>query len=69
MCGIKSDALRKRLLRVENLTLQRAIDICRANEASESEIKNIMDEKAVNHVVAQGAHDRRQRRKFASYSQ
>ena len=56
MCGIKSDALRKRLLRVENLTLQRAIDICRANEASESENKNIVDEKAVNHAVAQGEH-------------
>ena len=61
VCGIKSDDLRKRLLRVENLTLQRAIDICRANEASESQIKNIVDEKAVNDVVAQGAHGRRQR--------
>lgn len=43
-------------MREENLTLQRAIDICRANEASESQIKNIVDEKAVNHVIAQGAH-------------
>ena len=38
-CGIKRDAFRKILLREENLTLQRAIDICGANEASESQIK------------------------------
>ncbi|XP_061170876.1 uncharacterized protein LOC133180347 [Saccostrea echinata] len=56
VCGIKSDSVKKRLLREENLTLQRAIDICRANEASESQIKNIADEKAINHVGAQGAH-------------
>ena len=38
ICWIKSEALRKRLLREENRTLQRVIDFCRANEASESQI-------------------------------
>ena len=47
-------------MREENLTLQMAIDICRANEASESQITNKVDEKAVNQVVAQGADGGRQ---------
>ena len=39
VCRIKSDAVRKRFFREKNLTLQKVIDICRANEASESQIK------------------------------
>ena len=34
VCGIRSDKTRSRLLREPDLTLQRAVDICRANETS-----------------------------------
>ena len=40
VCGIRCDKTRSRLLREPDLTLQRAIDICRANEAMSSQMKS-----------------------------
>lgn len=39
MCGIISDKTRSRLLREADLTLETAINICRANEATVTQMK------------------------------
>ena len=41
MCGIKSDQVRGRLLRGPDLSLQKAIDICRASEVSQNQLKSL----------------------------
>ena len=41
VCGIVDDQVRARLLREKDLTLQKAVDICRASDASASQIKLI----------------------------
>ncbi len=41
VCGIIDDKLRARLLREGDLTLQKAIDICRANEVSLEQAKSL----------------------------
>ena len=41
MCGIKSDQVRGRLLREPELSLKKAIDICRATEVSETQLKSL----------------------------
>ena len=41
MCGIKSDQVRGRLLREPDLSLQKAIDICRASEVSQNQLKSL----------------------------
>ena len=40
VCGICCDKTRGRLLREPNLTLQRAIDMCRANVTTSSQMKS-----------------------------
>ena len=40
VCGIRSDKSRSRLLKEPDLTLQKAIDICRANEATTKQMKS-----------------------------
>ena len=39
VCGVRNETVRLRLLREEDLSLQKAMDICRASEASEQQIK------------------------------
>lgn len=41
VCGVKSDTVRSRLLRETDLSLQKAIDICRAAETSSQQMKAI----------------------------
>lgn len=41
VCGITCDRMLGRLLREADLTLQKAIDICRANEATVSQMKSL----------------------------
>lgn len=48
VCGIRSDSVRARLLRETDLTLQKCVDICRAAEASEAQLKELSDEKTVH---------------------
>ena len=40
VCGIQCDKTRSRLLREPDLTLQKAVDICRANETTSSQMKS-----------------------------
>lgn len=47
VCGINSDTVRGRLLRESELTLQKAIDICRAAETSSSQL----------HVLSMNGHE------------
>lgn len=51
VCGITSDSVRGRLLRESNLTLQTAIDMCRAEEQSKSRLKQINTEEREVHAV------------------
>ena len=42
ICGVRSDAMRGRLLReAETLTLKKAVDICRAAELAERQVKSL----------------------------
>ena len=41
VCGIMDDKLRARLLRESELTLKKAIDICRATEVSLEQAKSL----------------------------
>jgi len=40
VCGIRCDKTRSRLLKEPDLTLQKAMDICRANEATVTQMKS-----------------------------
>ena len=44
VCGIKSEEVKQRLLRTENLTLDKAIAICRADEQSKKHAQYLSDE-------------------------
>lgn len=50
VCGIRSDTVRAGLLRERELTLQSAIDICRAAEVSETQLREMGDVKNVHAV-------------------
>ena len=50
VCGIRNDTVRARLLRERELTLQSAIDICRAADVSESQLREMGDEKNVHAI-------------------
>lgn len=39
VCGIRDDTVRARLLREADLTLAKAVDICRANKITSSQVK------------------------------
>ena len=41
VCGIKSDQVRGRLLREPEVSLKKAIDICRASEVSQTQLKSL----------------------------
>lgn len=50
VCGIREDQLKGRLLRETDLTLEKAIDICRASEITSSQMKALNDEVNVHKV-------------------
>ena len=50
VCGIRDNALRKRLLREKKLTMADTIDICRGEEAAMKHIKGIDDDTADNPI-------------------
>lgn len=54
VCGVKSDEVRARLLRDPDLSLQKAIDICRAAETSETQLKSLAEEKPIDFVQKRG---------------
>lgn len=47
VCGVANDQVRARLLREPDLPLSKAIDICRANEATQSHMKALHEENEV----------------------
>lgn len=53
VCGVDNAQVRARLLREPDLTLTKAVDICRANEATQSHLKALTEESdiAVNKVA------------------
>ena len=57
MLGIRDDKIRERLLRCNDLTLQKAIDIVKAVEQTEQQVKNIKDENQVNSLKNRRKHD------------
>ncbi|XP_046863328.1 uncharacterized protein LOC124457081 [Xenia sp. Carnegie-2017] len=52
VCGINSDALRKILLRETSLTLDKALNICCANELSEQQVKDLTNYQDVGELKA-----------------
>lgn len=52
VCGVKNDIVRARLLREDELDLKKALDICRANEITQSHMKALQEESdiAVNKI-------------------
>ena len=48
VCGIKNQSLKERLLRETDLTLTKAIDICRAAEVSREQVKALGDKTPAN---------------------
>lgn len=50
VCGINSDAVRRILLREANLTLEKALTICSANELSEQQVKDLGNHQDVDEV-------------------
>lgn len=61
LCGIMGDQVRGRLLREPDLTLNKAIDICRASELSQSQLKSLHEEFEipVHKVTKQKQHDKK----------
>lgn len=50
VCGITNDQVRGRLLREADLTLEKAIDICRASEITTTQIKALTEEVEMNRI-------------------
>ena len=50
VCGIRDDSVRRRLLREADLTLEKAIDVCRANEITSSQVKMLNEEVEVHKI-------------------
>ena len=48
VCGIRNEALREHLLRIADLSLEKAIDSCRASEQSKQQLKSFADAKSAN---------------------
>ncbi|CAB4036179.1 Hypothetical predicted protein [Paramuricea clavata] len=60
VCGIKAQTLKERMLRENDLTLQKAIDICRAAETSRDQLKSLCGGEKKNNIDTLGR-DRRNR--------
>ncbi len=53
VCGIRSNEVRKRLLREKDLNLERAVEMCKSSEFTENQAKNMVvdqDEREVRDV-------------------
>ena len=51
VCGVRDDGIRARLLREGDLTLQKALDVCRASELSSSQVKMLNSGASEVHAV------------------
>lgn len=61
VCGIADNGLRERLLREKDLTLDKAIDLCRASQSSREQVKELAKtEMAVHAVKTKEQHKKRQ---------
>ncbi|XP_046857694.1 uncharacterized protein K02A2.6-like [Xenia sp. Carnegie-2017] len=48
VCGIRNQNIKERLLRESDLTLPKAVDICRASEVSREQMKSLNDQNSAN---------------------
>ncbi|KAL7883911.1 hypothetical protein SRHO_G00015690 [Serrasalmus rhombeus] len=61
VCGIADNGLRERLLREKDLTLDKAVDLCRASQSSRQQVKELAKtEIAVHAVRTKEQHKKRQ---------
>lgn len=58
VCGVHSDKVKERLLRDNELTLIKALCICRANEESQSRMKDLQQEEQVSAVKTNSLRNR-----------
>ena len=54
VCSIKTQSLKERMLRENDLTLQKAIDICRAAETSRDQLKSLCGDEKENNIDTLG---------------
>ncbi|KAJ8017554.1 hypothetical protein HOLleu_44951 [Holothuria leucospilota] len=70
ICGIPNNALRERLLREEDLTLSKAVQMCRAAETTRSQVKELQSDDVVLvhavHAAQQQKHSRTEQSKGQS---
>ena len=52
MCGTNSERIKERLLREQDLTLDKALHTCRADEESNKQLKSMDDDVASSVVVS-----------------
>ena len=69
VCGVTSEVMRERLLREEELTLTKALKICRAVEEAKKHVKLMGEEPAVHEVNTRRKGKGNQRRKSSKSSQ
>ncbi|KAJ8047991.1 hypothetical protein HOLleu_00134 [Holothuria leucospilota] len=53
VCGVRSDSFHERMLREEDLTLEKAINPCRAAESSKSQVKTLTGSEQACYSVSQ----------------
>ena len=58
ICGIRNSSIKNRLLREENLDLEKCATICRAAELAETQMKNIANESNIHAIKNKGGPNR-----------
>ncbi|KAL5486983.1 hypothetical protein EMCRGX_G019531 [Ephydatia muelleri] len=67
VCGVSSEKIKERLLRERDLTLDKAIDLCRAEEQSKTQLKCISKEVSADLSLVHAINPRPKRQPTVSY--
>jgi len=64
--GIRSDSTRQKMLQIRDLTLKRAIDLCKASESAEQQLKSVTESEQVHTLAHHARIPGRQRQRVES---
>ena len=67
VCGVSSEKIKERLLRERDLTLDKAIDLCRAEEKSKTQLKCISEEVSADLLLVHAINPRPKRQPTVSH--
>ena len=67
VCGVSSEKIKERLLRERDLTLDKAIDLCRAEEQSKTQLKCISEEVSADLSLVHAINPRPKRQPTVSH--